>query len=37
VSDLAWKKKENRYMGQSSISDKEQKEQKELVNKKHVD
>ena len=37
LSDLGWKKKENKYQGSSSISDKESKDQKEIKSMKHVD
>ena len=31
LSDMGWKKKENKYLGTSSHSEKEQKEAKELL------
>jgi hypothetical protein len=37
LSDLGWKKKENKYLGMNSMSDKEAKEQKEMKQMKHVD
>ena len=30
ITDLAWKKKENKYLGQSSLSDREVKDLKEM-------
>ena len=37
LSDMNWKKRENKYLGSSSISDKEAKEQKELEKSKKID
>jgi hypothetical protein len=37
LSDLGWKKKENKYLGMSSISEKEAKDLKEMKQSKHVD
>ena len=37
LSDMNWKKRENKYLGANSITDKEAKEQKELDKSKKID
>ena len=37
LSDFAWKKRENKYLGANSISEKENKEQKELSKKSQLE
>ena len=37
LSDFGWKKRENKYLGANSISDKENKEQKELLKKSQLE
>lgn len=37
LSDLAWKKKENKYLGANSLNEKEMKEKRDLDNKPSID
>lgn len=37
LSDLGWKKKENKFMGVSSLPEKDQKEQKDIKAKSAIE
>ena len=37
ISDFAWKKKENKYLGMQSLTEREQKDTKDMKQRMHVD